>query len=146
MTYLISLIEIIHNIDTSCHRLISTNKSSKAILHTIMLRFALSVNCRKWHRQNFKFRLNSGLFLWYRSVSCRNDLLLHMCPLWLAVFVFLETDIWFRNELDKDKNTTYIHWTQKMTQGFWKVDGSDTNKIVTSWSRKVNTWRPLSGS
>ena len=38
----------------------------------------------------------------------------------------------FKDELDKDKDTTYIHWTLKNEMKNQKIVGSDTNKIVTS--------------
>ena len=56
-------------------------------------------------------------------------------------FVFLETNIRFKNELDKDRNTSYIHWIQKTTQEFWKTNNFDTNKIVTPRPERVDTWQ-----
>ena len=53
--------------------------------HTEMLRLTLRLGFQKRHRRSFNFGINSGLFLWCKSMSCRDDFLLfHRRPLWLA--------------------------------------------------------------
>ena len=51
--------------------------------YTRILRLRLRVGCQKWHRWSFNFGLNSGFFLWCRSVPCRGSFLFHRFPLWL---------------------------------------------------------------
>ena len=76
-----------------------------------------------------KFRLNPGLFLWCRSESCRDDLLLfHRRPLWLAAssswwniyLSYLKTDIWFKNKLDKNTIPPISTGLWKTKREFWK--------------------------
>ena len=47
----------------------------------------------------------------------------------------------FKTKLDKDKNTTYIHWTQKIKKRFRKSVALIPIKL-SYLDLKVDTWQP----
>ena len=115
-----------------------------------MLRLTIRVGCQKWHRQSFNFGLNSGPFLWCKSMPCRDDSPLPQAPFTVGRILFVVEHLLV---FLKDRYLIFKRTKHGQKSNLYPLDSENDLKILENLAlipiklsrpdpKKVYTWQP----